>query len=54
MKIKITAKFVIEPLERLWYNFGNSLRRVPLSSLQFAVTSIKIDGVLHNLFVPIP
>src|SRR4029078_5460608 len=39
--------FVIEPLDRgFGYTFGNSLRRVPLSSLQgAAVTSVKIEGV---------
>ena len=43
------AKFVMEPLERgVGTTLGNSLRRVLLSSLPgVAVTSIKIDGVLH-------
>ena len=43
------AKFVMEPLERgFGTTLGNSLRRVLLSSLPgVAVTSIKIDGVLH-------
>jgi len=42
--------FVAEPLERgFGMTLGNSLRRVLLSSLQgAAVTSIKIDGVLHE------
>ncbi len=42
--------FVIEPLERgFGITLGNSLRRVLLSSLPgVAVTSIKIDGVLHE------
>lgn len=44
------GKFVIEPLERGYgTTLGNSLRRVLLSSLPgAAVTSIKIDGVLHE------
>ncbi|MFL6720786.1 MAG: DNA-directed RNA polymerase subunit alpha, partial [Sphingomonas sp.] len=44
------ALFVAEPLERgFGMTLGNSLRRVLLSSLQgAAVTSIKIDGVLHE------
>lgn len=44
------GKFVVEPLERGFGNtLGNSLRRVLLSSLPgVAVTSIKIDGVLHE------
>ena len=46
------GKFVVEPLER---GFGNTLgNRVLLSSLEgCAVTSIKIDGVLHE-FSTIP
>ncbi|NLX76944.1 MAG: DNA-directed RNA polymerase subunit alpha [Clostridiaceae bacterium] len=49
------GKFVIEPLERGYgITLGNSLRRVLLSSLPgAAVTSIKIDGVLHE-FSTIP
>lgn len=44
------GKFVVEPLERgFGTTIGNSLRRVLLSSLQgAAVSSIKIDGVLHE------
>ncbi len=44
------GRFVVEPLERGFGNtLGNSLRRVLLSSLEgAAVTSIKIDGVLHE------
>ena len=44
------GKFVVEPLERGFGNtLGNSLRRVLLSSLPgVAVTSIRIDGVLHE------
>ena len=44
------AKFVCEPLERGYgITIGNSLRRILLSSLPgSAITSIKIDGVLHE------
>jgi DNA-directed RNA polymerase subunit alpha len=44
------GKFVVEPLERGYgTTLGNSLRRVLLSSLPgVAVTSVKIDGVLHE------
>lgn len=44
------GKFVIEPLERGYgTTLGNSLRRILLSSLPgTAVTSIQIDGVLHE------
>ena len=44
------GKFVVEPLERGYgITLGNSLRRILLSSLPgVAVTSIKIDGVLHE------
>jgi DNA-directed RNA polymerase subunit alpha len=47
--------FVAEPLERgFGVTLGNALRRVLLSSLRgAAVTSIKIDGVLHE-FSAIP
>lgn len=43
--------FVIEPLERGYgITLGNSLRRVLMSSLPgVAVSSIKIDGVLHEI-----
>ena len=49
------GRFVVEPLERGFGNtLGNSLRSVLLSSLEgCAVTSIKIDGVLHE-FSTIP
>jgi DNA-directed RNA polymerase subunit alpha len=42
--------FVIEPLDRgFGYTFGNSLRRVLLSSLEgAAVTSVKLEGVQHE------
>ena len=48
------GKFVARPLERGYgLTLGNSLRRVMLSSLQgAAITSIKIDGVVHE-FTPI-
>ena len=44
------AKFVCEPLERGYgVTIGNSLRRILLSSLPgCAITSVKIDGVLHE------
>ena len=44
------GKFELEPLERgFGTTIGNALRRVLLSSLPgSAVTSIKIDGVLHE------
>ncbi len=47
------AKIVVEPLERgFGLTLGNALRRVLLSSLQGgAVTSIKINGVLHEFSV---
>lgn len=49
------GKFVVEPLERGYgTTLGNTLRRILLSSLPgVAVTSIKIDGVLHE-FSTIP
>ena len=49
------GRFSIEPLERGYgITLGNSLRRVLLSSLPgVAVTSIKIDGVVHE-FSTIP
>ncbi len=49
------GRFIIEPLERgFGITLGNSLRRVLLSSLPgAAVTSVKIDGVLHE-FSTIP
>lgn len=44
------GKFTVEPLERGYgTTLGNSLRRIMLSSLPgAAVTSVKIDGVLHE------
>ena len=49
------GKFVVEPLERGYgTTLGNSLRRILLSSLPgVAVTSVKIDGILHE-FSTIP
>lgn len=49
------GKFVLEPLERgFGTTLGNSMRRVLLSSLPgYAITSVKIDGVLHE-FSTIP
>ena len=45
------ATFVVEPLVRGYgITLGNSLRRVLLSTLPgYAATSIKIDGVLHEI-----
>jgi DNA-directed RNA polymerase subunit alpha len=45
------GRFVVEPLERGYgTTLGNSLRRVLLSSIPgAAVTSVKIQGVLHEL-----
>ena len=47
--------FAIEPLDRgFGYTFGNSLRRVLLSSLEgAAVTSVKLEGVAHE-FTTLP
>ena len=44
------GSFSIEPLDRgFGYTFGNSLRRVLLSSLAgVAVTSVRIEGVAHE------
>ena len=49
------SRFTIEPLEPgFGYTLGNSLRRTLLSSIPgAAVTSIKVDGVLHE-FTTIP
>lgn len=51
----VYGRFVVEPLERGYgTTLGNSLRRILLSSLPgAAVSSIKIDGVLHE-FSTIP
>ncbi|MDR0424114.1 MAG: DNA-directed RNA polymerase subunit alpha [Clostridiales Family XIII bacterium] len=49
------GKYIVEPLERGYgTTLGNSLRRILLSSLPgAAVTSVKIDGILHE-FSTIP
>jgi DNA-directed RNA polymerase subunit alpha len=49
------GRFTIEPLDRgFGYTFGNSLRRVLLSSLEgAAVTAVKIEGVSHE-FTTLP
>ncbi len=51
----LRSRFVIEPLEPgFGYTLGNSLRRSLLSSIPgAAVTSIRIDGVLHE-FTTVP
>src|SRR5689334_8825498 len=50
VKSENRSQFVIEPLEPgFGYTLGNSLRRTLLSSIPgAAVTSIRIDGVLHE------
>ncbi|MEN8691927.1 MAG: DNA-directed RNA polymerase subunit alpha [Desulfobacterales bacterium] len=57
-KVQITSKpsygkFVCEPLERgFGITIGNAMRRVILSSLHgAAITSVKIDGVMHEFSV---
>ncbi len=57
-KVQVTSKpsfgkFVCEPLERgFGITLGNALRRVILSSLHgAAITSVKIDGVMHEFSV---
>ncbi len=49
------SRFVLEPLEPgFGYTLGNSLRRTLLSSIPgAAVTSIRVDGVLHE-FTTVP
>ena len=44
------ARVTLEPMERgFGYTLGNSLRRVMLSSIPgFAITEVKIDGVVHE------
>lgn len=48
---KSSGKFICQPLERGFATtIGNSLRRILLSSIQgAAITSVKIDGALHEL-----
>ncbi len=50
-----SGRFTIEPLDRgFGYTFGNSLRRVLLSSLEgAAVTAVKIEGIAHE-FTTLP
>jgi DNA-directed RNA polymerase subunit alpha len=52
-KSRLSAVITVEPLERGYgITLGNSLRRILLSSIGgFAVTSIKIDTVLHEYSV---
>lgn len=52
---KTYGKFIAEPFERgFGSTIGNSLRRILISSIEgTAVTSVKIDGVLHE-FSTIP
>ena len=52
---KYYGKFIAEPFERgFGSTIGNSLRRILISSIEgSAVTSVKIDGVLHE-FSTIP
>lgn len=48
------SRFVIEPLEPgFGYTLGNSLRRTLSSIPGAAVTSIRVDGVLHE-FTTVP
>ncbi len=44
------GRFVVEPFERgFGHTIGNGMRRVLLSSIEgFAITQIKVDGVLHE------
>jgi len=51
----LLGRFEVEPLDRgFGHTFGNSLRRVLLSSLEgAAVTSVRIEGVQHE-FTTIP
>jgi len=46
----VRARVTLEPMERgFGYTLGNALRRVLLSSIPgFAVTEVKIDGVVHE------
>ncbi len=46
----LRARVTLEPMERgFGYTLGNALRRVLLSSIPgFAVTEVKIDGVVHE------
>src|SRR5512136_233927 len=44
------ARFIAEPFETGYgHTVGNSIRRVPLSSLEgAAISSIKVDGAMHE------
>ncbi|MGH3910648.1 MAG: DNA-directed RNA polymerase subunit alpha [Pseudonocardiaceae bacterium] len=55
LQLDTRSRFIIEPLEPgFGYTLGNSLRRTLLSSIPgAAVTSIRIDGVLHE-FTTVP
>ncbi len=46
----VYGRFVVKPLERgFGHTLGNGLRRILLGSLQgCAITSVKLDGVLHE------
>jgi DNA-directed RNA polymerase subunit alpha len=46
----LRARVTLEPMERgFGYTLGNALRRVLLSSIPgFAITEVKIDGVVHE------
>ena len=55
LSTRYRSRFILEPLEPgFGYTLGNSLRRTLLSSIPgAAVTSIRIDGVLHE-FTTVP
>lgn len=46
----VRARVTLEPMERgFGFTLGNALRRVLLSSIPgFAITEVKIDGVVHE------
>ncbi len=46
----LRARVTLEPMERgFGYTLGNAIRRVLLSSISgFAITEVKIDGVVHE------
>lgn len=46
----LRARVTLEPMERgFGYTLGNAIRRVLLSSIPgFAITEVKIDGVVHE------
>ena len=49
----LRARVVMEPFERGYgHTLGNALRRILLSSMPgYAITQVKIDGVLHEYSV---